>query len=316
MISIYSGGRKTARHNSERILRNNGVIHYEGSVHNRVTGVTQLKMSKIELMHYGYNVEEKKANEKFIRTADLLKEQIADNPDDPMPHQYLGTSYLARGMFRESLEESTLAIRLADAQGNEDGIYLSTHHNATIAFFHLGELKHAREYSLRALKKFPDHLDSLYMMAMLSAEEKQWEDVLHYGLRYLDLRNEYEKHPDKTGVILNSTIKEGGSVNLLVGHAYHALKDNARMDKHYKVAEQISEDKWQARWNIGIFHMDRSGDLGLSRRYLDLALEEAPEEPSVWYMLAKWNNKAENDKDEKRCLGAGFRTGQPGCHGS
>jgi len=58
------------------------------------------------MMHYGYNVEEKKAQEKFFRTVALLKAQIADNPGNPMPHHYLGTSYLARGMYKESLEES------------------------------------------------------------------------------------------------------------------------------------------------------------------------------------------------------------------
>jgi len=309
IISIYSGGRKTARHNFERLFRNNGVIHYESIVHNRVIGQTCTKPSKIELMHYGYNVEEKKANEKFLRTAELLKKQIANTPNDPMPHQYLGTSYLARGMFRESLEESTLAIRLADAQGNKHGIYLSTHHNAAIAYFHLGEFNHARDYSLSALKKFPDHLDSLYMMTILSAEEKQWKDVLHYGLRFIELRDYYDKNPDKTGEILNATIRDGGSINLIIGHAYHALKDNERMDKHYKIAEQMSEDKWQAWWNIGIFHMDRSGDLRLSHQYLDLAREEAPDEPSIWYMLAKWNGKVENDKDEERCLVRVFELG-------
>ena len=309
VISIYSGGRKTARHNSERILRNNGVIHYESVVHNRVVGHTYIKPSKIELMHYGYNVEEKKANAKFIRTANLLKEQIAKNPDDPMPHQYLGTSYLSRSMFKECLEESTLAIRLAERQGNKDVLYLSTHYNAAISFFHLRELQNAREYSLRALKKFPDHLDSLYMMTILSAEDQQWDDLLRYGLRFLELRDDYENNPEKTGAVLNATIKEGGSVNLLVGHAYHALKDDVSMDRHYQAANRMSEDNWQSWWNIGTFHMDRSGDLRLSRQYLDLALKEAPDEPSVWYMLAKWNGKTENDKDEKRCLARLFELG-------
>jgi len=59
-ISVYSGGRKTARHNSERLFRNNGVIHYEGIVHNRVVGMRSVKASRIELMHYGYNVDEKR----------------------------------------------------------------------------------------------------------------------------------------------------------------------------------------------------------------------------------------------------------------
>jgi glycosyltransferase involved in cell wall biosynthesis len=309
IISIYSGGRKTARHNFERLFRNNRIIHYESIVHNRVVGQTCTKPSKIELMHYGYNVEEKKSNEKFIRTVELLKRQIQETPDDPMPHHYLGTSYLSKGMHKECVEESTLAIDLAEQQGNTDTIYLSTHHNAAFAFFHLGELKNAREYSLRALKQFPNHLDSLFMMTMLSAEDKQWDDLLRYGLHFLELRDDYENNPEKTGAILNATIREGGNVNLLVGHAYHAQKNNASMDRHYQAAYRMSEDKWQCWWNIGTFHMDRSGDVKLSRQYLDLALKEAPDEPSVWYMLAKWNSKTENDKDEKRCLVRLFELG-------
>jgi tetratricopeptide (TPR) repeat protein len=74
------------------------------------------------------------------------------------------------------------------------------------------------------------------------------------------------------------------------------------MIEHYQAAYRLSDDKWEVWWNIGTFHMDRSGDLGLARQYLDLALKEAPDEHSVWYMLAKWNNKKENDEDEKRCL--------------
>jgi tetratricopeptide (TPR) repeat protein len=302
VISTYSGGKKTARHNFERLFRNNNVIHYEGIVHNRVVGQSCSKHSTIELMHYGYNVEEKKAQEKFIRTVNLLKEQIAETPDDPMPHHYLGTSYLTRGMHRECIEESILAIDLAEKQGNDDTIYLWTCYNAAISFFHLGDIKKARDYSLRALIECPDHLDSSYTMAILSAEEKQWDDVLHYGLRFLELRDYFENNPDRTGVIINNTISERGSINLLVGHAHHALKDYASMIKHYQAAYQVSEDKWETWRNIGTFHMDRSGDLSLARQYLDLALEKTPDEPSVWYMLAKWNNKTENDKDEKLCL--------------
>ncbi len=309
VISIYSGGRKTARHNSQRILRNNGVIHYEGSVHNRVIGVQQSIMSQIELMHYGYNVEEKKANEKFLRTVELLKMQIREKPDDPRLHHYLGNSYVARGMYKEGMEESTLAIRLAENQGNEDALYLSTHYNAAFAFCHLGEFKDARDHSLRALKKFPDHLDSLYIMTITSAGEKQWNDVLHYGLRFLELRDDYENDPEKAGVIINTTLGEGHKLHLLVGHAYHALNNDASMAMHYQAAYRMSEDKWQTWWRIGIFHLDHSGDLRLARRYLDIALEEAPDEPQVWYMLAKWNSRTENCKDEKRCLSRLFELG-------
>ncbi|HET6461643.1 MAG TPA: tetratricopeptide repeat protein [Syntrophales bacterium] len=301
-ISIYSGGKKTARHNSERLFRNNGVIHYEGIVHNRVIGQTCNKHSTIELMHYGYNVEEKKAVEKYIRTTELLKHQLRETPDNPMLHHYLGASHLARAMYRECANESVLAIELAEKQGSTDPIYLWTCHNAAISFFHLGDLKRARDYASLALKKCPDHLDSTYIMSVISAEEKQWNDVLHYGLHFLELRDYFENNPDKPGLIINNHLSEGGNINLLVGHAYHALKNYESMDKHYRVAYQMSDDKSQIWRDIGTLHMDRSGDLGLARKYLDLALEEAPDDPSVWYMLAKWNSKTENESDEKRCL--------------
>jgi len=82
-ISVYSGGRKTARHNSERLFRNNGVIHYEGIVHNRVVGMRSVKASRIELMHYGYNVDEKKAYEKVPENGRASQKTDRGRPGKP-----------------------------------------------------------------------------------------------------------------------------------------------------------------------------------------------------------------------------------------
>jgi len=301
-VSTYSKGNKTARHNSERLFRNNGIIHYEGIVHNLVVGHVSVKSSKIELMHYGYDLEEKKASEKFIRTTELLKKQIAEKPDNPMPHHYLGTSYLSRGLNREAAEESTLAVDLAERQHNDHPLYLWARHNAAIAFFHLGDLVKAKEYSLSALEKCPEHLDSLYTMAMIAAEKGEWMNVISFGEKYLERRRFYEKNPDAPGLIINCTMREGTAINLLMGHAFRSLHNQNRSEDHYREAYTIADEKWKALWNIGVFHMDRSGDLELARQYLDRALAEAPEEPSVWYMLAKLNKKCGLPKEERRCL--------------
>lgn len=306
-VSTYSNGNKTARHNSERLFRNNGAIHYEGIVHNLVVGHVSVKSSRIELMHYGYDLEEKKASEKFIRTTELLKKQIEEEPDNPMPHHYLGTSYLSRGLNREAAEEAVLAVDLAERQHNEHPLYLWARHNAAISFFRLGDLDKARDYSLSALAKYPEHLDSLYTMTMLVAERGEWTNVLSYGKKYLERRRFYEKNPDAPGLVINCTMKEGTAINLLIGHAFHALHDQKRAAEHYREACEIADEKWKAWWNIGVFHMDRSGDLELARRYLDMALAEAPEEPSAWYMLAKLNKKCGLPAEERRCLGQIFR---------
>jgi len=309
VISIFSGGKKQARHNSERLLRNNGVIHYEGRVHNRVVGVQRPKMSRVELMHYGYNVEEKKSQEKFLRTVSLLKEQIQEAPENPMPHHYLGTSYLARGMYRESLGESRQAIELAEQGDHTDVIYLTTHHNAALASFELGDRQGARDYSLRALRKYPDHLDSIYMLAVLAAEEKNWRELLKYGRRYLELRDLFETHPDRAGVVLNSSIREGWRIHSLLGHAHHARKEFPLMAEHYRAAVAAADDKWRCLLHIAIHHLDRSQDMETASRYLDLAHREAPDEPAVWFVLAKWHHRRGDQEGERTSLVRLFELG-------
>jgi glycosyltransferase involved in cell wall biosynthesis/Tfp pilus assembly protein PilF len=309
IISTYGKGRKKARHNFERLFKNNGVIHYEGIVHNQVVGAASIKASKIETMHYGYDIEEKKSNEKFIRTTELLKQQIVENPEDPMPHHYLGTSYLTRGMNKECAEESVLAIELAEKQNDNHPLYLWSHHNASLAFLSMGDRAQAKRYSLAALEKCPDHLDSFYVLTLIAADEELWSDVLSNGSEYLKLRTFYEQNPDKAGLIINGTMKEAPSIHLLVGHAYHACGDNASMEQEYMNAFNSSDEKWRTWWHAGIFHMDHSGDLENAREYLNRAREESPDEHAVWYMLAKLDQKSGLFDAERRCLEKLFKLG-------
>jgi len=309
IISTYGKGKKTARHNFERLFKNNGIIHYEGIVHNQVVGPSCIKASKVELMHYGYDVEEKKANEKFIRTTELLKQQIVENPEDPMPHHYLGTSYLTRGMNKECAEESVLAIELAEKQNDDHPLYLWSRHNASIAFLGMGDRAQAKRYSLGALEKYPDHLDSFYVLTLIAADEKLWPDVFSNGSEYLKLLTFYEQNPDKAGLIINATMKEAPSIHLLIGHAYHACGDNAHMEQEYMKAFNISDEKWRTWWHAGVFHMDHSGDLDNARKYLNRAREESPDEHAVWYMLAKLDQKSGLFDAERQCLEKLFKLG-------
>jgi glycosyltransferase involved in cell wall biosynthesis/Tfp pilus assembly protein PilF len=309
IISTYSNGTKRARHNFERLFRNNGIIHYEGIVHNRVEGARSIKHSRIELMHYGYNVEEKKAHEKFLRTSELLKRQIEENPSDPMPHHYLGTSFLSRGMNTEAARESVTAIELAEKNNDPHPLYIWAHHNAAIAFFRMGDLDKAREFSLGGIQKCPEHLDSYYTLTMVAGERGQWRDVLSYGTKYLELLDFFEKNPDKAGLVINSTLNEGPSIRLLIGHAYHGLGEFSKMQDQYERAENEAHEKWLVWWNAGCFHLDRSSDLDLAQTHLNRALHLDSERQEIWYMLAKLNNKSRRYGEEKVCLQKLFEMG-------
>ncbi|MDQ5985814.1 MAG: Beta-barrel assembly-enhancing protease [Syntrophus sp. SKADARSKE-3] len=297
-VSTYSGGKKTARHNSERLFRNNGIIHYESIVHNRVVGHTSTKPSKIEIMHYGYDVDEKKANEKHLRTTALLKQQIAENPDNPMPHHYLGTSYLAQGLFRDCITESEKAIELAEMMKDDYPLYLWSHQNAAMSHYYLSEWNQAKAQALRTLEKFDGYMDSYYVLALVALEQGQWENAREYGEKFLERLAFYESNSDKAGILVNTTMGEGSAINLTIGHASYHLGDKVQMMTYYDKAQHLADKPWQAWWQTAAYHMDKTHDYGVAREMLDKALQLAPEEDNLWYSLAKLGSLTKNRDQE------------------
>ncbi len=308
-ISTYAGGTRTARHNSERLLRNNGVIHYESIVHNRVVGHVCTGPSKIEIMHYGYSVDEKKANEKYIRTTELLKKQIAEYPDNPMPHHYLCASYLSRRLFRECITEAEKAVELAEKSGDEHELYLWSHHNAAMSYYYLGDMENAERHALRTLVKFAGHMDSFHVLALIAFERKNWKEVMRYGEKYLERLAFYQDHSDEAGVLINTTMEEGPAINLLMGHACYKIKDRQQMLLHYRKAQSLMTDPWQAWLNAATYHMEGAQDFTEAEKLLDEALHLAPEEQGVWYALAKLAFLSKNRDSERAWLTKLFQAG-------
>ncbi|NLD35388.1 MAG: tetratricopeptide repeat protein, partial [Desulfatiglans sp.] len=302
LLCSYANGAKKSMHYFERLFRNNGIIHYEGRVHNRIVGYKNPGYSRIELWHYGYDVDEDKAQEKFERTTVLLKKDIEEDPDNPLPHHYISSSYLARGMFEEALKEAELAIQLADRLGNTNSIYGWTYFNASMSLFKLGDFNRAKEFSLNALEKYHDHLDSYYMLTIIAGENSEWEDVCKYGESYIRVWRGLNDNPENSRMMINNTISEAAAIYILIGHALHAGKDYNKMDEYYQKSYEADKEKWQSSWNIGVFHLDKSLDMEIAGRFLKQAVEEAPNEYKAWYMLAKYYNKIGLKDDEIEAL--------------
>ncbi|MBU1571547.1 MAG: glycosyltransferase family 2 protein, partial [Proteobacteria bacterium] len=127
MIQIVNTSRKDNSKgvfNVERIFRNNGVIHYEGRVHNQLVGITSAKFYPIKFIHYGYDPFVANDRKKFERTVSLLKKDLEENPDNPFTHHYLSCSYLSRKMDNETIEHGLKAISLAEIQDNHSVMFL------------------------------------------------------------------------------------------------------------------------------------------------------------------------------------------------
>lgn len=301
LFCSYAKGEKISLNNYERIFRNNGKIHYAGNIHEQVLGGTKAFFSTLELWHRGYDVDEEKAREKFTRSTDLLKVEIKKDPDNPIHHHYLSSSYLSRGMNEEAIGEAVRAVELSNSLQNAHDFYAWSHFIASMAYYRLGRLENAKKYALKSMDKYPGHIDSYYMLTIISADNDRWDDVIRYGKEFLKI-HKHINSGNKDMIILENTMNEGPGVSILVGHAFYSRNSSSQMEKYYKNALEMTDQKWQVLWNIGIFHMDRSGDLDLAMDYLERAVREAPDEHEAWYMLAKLNKKRGMKKEEMKCL--------------
>jgi tetratricopeptide (TPR) repeat protein len=169
-----------------------------------------------------------------------------------------------------------------------------------MGYYRMGRLKKARNYAEQSLNKYSEHMDSNYMLTIIAADERRWDDVIRYGRTFFELLESVE---NKNGnVILENTMNEGPIINLLIGHAYYAKKSFREMERYYKRAYNIAEKKWPVLLSIGTYHMSKSCDFNLAGDFLNRAAKEAPDEHDVWYMLAKLNNKKCSIKEEIECL--------------
>ena len=101
------------------------MIHYEGRIHERLIGFNRPRIYPVRLMHYGYDLNDQNLSEKkHERRIRLLKMDIEESPDNPLPYHYLSCCYLSRKLFDETMDVSVKAIELANKQKDKDP-YLS-----------------------------------------------------------------------------------------------------------------------------------------------------------------------------------------------
>jgi tetratricopeptide (TPR) repeat protein len=205
-------------------------------------------------------------------------------------------------MFKEALKEADLAIHLTEITDNRNHIYGWTYYNASFSLLKLGEHIKAKEYPIRALEKYPDHLDSYYMLTIIAGDKSEWDDVIKHGNNFIRVWKDHKNFPEKLDMMIENTMSEAPAIYTLIGHAYHGLKAYNKMEECYNNACEMSDDKWLLYWNIGVYHLDKSFDMERAGHFLKLAVKEAPDEYNTWYMLAKYNNKNGFEDEELAAL--------------
>lgn len=261
IINPFNNGKNQAVFNSVRVFRNH--IRFEGIVHNKEIGCTQTRFYPIRILHHGYNLNVEKMKAKFDRTTILLKRQISESPDNPLPHHYLSASYLSMAALDEqylqlAVDESTVAIRLANEQQNHEHVYLCSHYIAAAGHLNLGNTLETEAICKEALGIFADHLDSYYLLAKVYDRLEDYQSSKRSAKRYLEIRDEMILNPGKFGRIVNNSFWGEWLIKIILGKALYETGKKERTHKMFKEAIQDSQGNAQANRMVGEFYLRKA----------------------------------------------------------
>ncbi len=265
--NAMSGGKETVCNDSLRLFRNNGMIRYEGIVHNNLTGFTNAGASLTHILHYGYDQGRGMAKKKFERTAALLKKQIADNHDNAAAHMYLSSAYASLDLYEESLREGTIAVDLVESQDLTNKVYVRAYYDVIRSLILSKQYDDAEKFCFKAASRFGSSIDILAALTMICFEKKQWDRVIEYGNQYLQKLDQYINYE---GIPEMEHISTYGDAWKIYGWMGTAKLKNGQIEEsegYFRRASDLSPDKEEVFRHAGLAFIS-AGEIDRSLPYL------------------------------------------------
>lgn len=275
VYDTYKESKNLAVYDFGLLFRNHLGFHYSGIVHNAlITTDAIIKKSNIRIYHHGYNLSEEKMDEKFERTSTLLKKQIETDSHNPVPHMYLGISYMDRRMYESAIKHSKRAISLSEDNGSNKIDFLVSYYIVSAAYFELNEFKESEIYALKSVEMDNSYLDGYCLLAFAYYNLKEYDKFIEASEKYLtawsDITNSYSPEPlphhnrnDETETgsplsVVYHTIGHKWKIHLLRGVSY--LSNNQNESGNSEIDKAISEstDMEETLMLLGNFYFENN----------------------------------------------------------
>ncbi len=293
------GGKNVSISNSGRLFKNHLGFCYEGIVHNVLKHSNLAKKANIKIYHYGYNQDDEQMEKKFIRTSTLLREQIKDDPENPIPRHYLAISCLDRKKNDECIREALEAIRLFKQQNSnaQQQQQLLTYYTASVAFFRKKDLDNARVYALKAIDSYADYLDSYCILSSIYLMQKEHNKCIEASKKYLKLLRTIESNPTKAlDIPYNNLHQHVWQAHSRMAIAYYEQGQEHEGIQSLKNAISCTDNKWDPYLVIGK-HFLEQGNLKPAEKFFRDGLKNNPNNRSIQYYIAETYEKSgEPDK--------------------
>ena len=298
-FSKEKGGMNSSVYLIERVFKNNLDFHYEGIVHNTLKSSGRCKSENIVFYHYGYHLDEEQMEKKFTRTSTLLKQEIKNDPANPMPHHYLAVAFLSRDMNDECIEEALKAIKLFEHNNMNTNVKLLTCYTASIAFYSKDDLANAEYYAMKSVNSYSDYLDGYFMLSSIYMRQKEYDKCINATNKYLTILETIISNPSGVLQIPYNNINNAWHAHTrLAIVCFEQSKDNEGIQKLKEIVNLV-EDENDPYLSIGKYFIEQN-NLPLAEKVLHIGLKEYPQSKKILYYISElYENHDKADKAMK-----------------
>ncbi|MEE9260776.1 MAG: glycosyltransferase [Candidatus Scalindua sediminis] len=241
-----------------RLFKTFNGTYYEGIVHNIIKCRGKRLASSLRVIHHGYNLSKEEMEEKFMRTTTLLKEQIKTDPHNPVPHMYLGVSYLGNNIYDEAIAESKKALELAKKKKFTLRDFLVSYYVVSAAYLKKGNSKESEKYALKSIEIDNQFIDGFCILSFIYYDSKEYDRFLQASESYLNSWDSITTHPGKSNTFTSHTIGHKWKIHLLRGFYHLSSGQDEKGETEIDIAlKECTEIEYCLRL-LGNFYMENS----------------------------------------------------------
>ena len=229
-----------SKHYFTRVFRR-GKGRFEGIVHNQLVLEGCVLQSEIRIQHYGYNLPGSEMQKKYKRSGDLLRQQLAEDPNNAFALANLIRNYRNEGNHEKVIELCETGLRNLSLQkdcaaiNHKQRIYIDLIYTK----IYKKQFDEAVAICKDAINEAPDSLDVLFAMGEIFLKQEAYVDGLHTFKKYLVAKEKESRNPAFNMYIVDSYTYENRAYNN-IGICYERLGCIPDAEQAYKKAIELS----------------------------------------------------------------------------
>lgn len=256
-----------------RMFKNHLGLHFKGIVHEILshdddTFESRKKIANVKMYHYGYDQNEEEMEGKFVRDSTLLKEQIRNDPQKPLNHQYLAICYLKMKKYDKCLSSALEAIRLYELNDSSSRYRVLAYNIASNAFYNKKDLSNAEKYALKTLDICHDYLDAYETLSSIYFQLNRNDEFLNATNKFLELLDSIRSDPSRVTdtPYLSSQNEWRAHVRLAINCFIHGNESEGT--RSLNDAVNNTDKKWMPYLAIGKYFVEQN-KLELAEQFIN-----------------------------------------------